>query len=80
MTSAPMARSVQDFCRAYGIGRTATYDLINDGTLVAKKFGKRTLIMEESAQAWFHSLALIPTPALSEQSRTMANGGTGKGL
>ena len=50
------ARTVKDFCRAYGIGRTMTYELIGQGRLRAVKAGARTLIDEESARVWFATL------------------------
>lgn len=54
--TAPVARTVKDFCRAYGIGKTLAYELIGAGSLKAVKVGTRTLIPEDSAQAWFNSL------------------------
>jgi hypothetical protein len=53
----PVARTVKDFCRAYGIGKTLAYDLMAAGTLVAVKAGARTLILEESAKTWFNALS-----------------------
>jgi len=64
----PVARAVKDFCLAYGISERSAYNLMEDGTLVFKKMGKRTLITEESAKAWFESL---PT-----SSRTHVSAGT----
>ncbi len=43
---------VDDFCRAYGLGRTMVYDLMNTGKLGFIKVGKRTLIPVSEAQAW----------------------------
>lgn len=78
------ARTVQGFCRAYGIGRTATYELISEGRLQAKKFGKRTLIMEDSAKAWLASLTHIPAHIghadLDDHRRPEADGIDGKSL
>jgi len=37
--------SVSEACRMAGIGRTKIYEAISDGTLKARKFGKRTLIL-----------------------------------
>ncbi|MCD1589684.1 excisionase [Qipengyuania citrea] len=36
--------------RATGLGRTKINDLMNDGTLVRKKMGRRTLITVESIE------------------------------
>lgn len=50
------ARTVQEFCRVYGVGKSLVYELLSGGALRAVKAGKRTLILEESARAWFDSL------------------------
>ncbi len=42
--SNPVARTVKDFCRAYGIGASKTYELIRNGKLQTVKVGTRTLI------------------------------------
>jgi excisionase family DNA binding protein len=54
--SEPIARTVKDFCRAYGIGKTLAYELIAEGRIVAVRAGRRTLILEASAKEWFSSL------------------------
>ncbi len=88
MTDAPQprARTVRDFCRAYGIGRNMAYELIKAGRIVAVKAGTRTLIDEASAIAWYESLprpgaqnsahipAHIPNADSSKRRRTRAGG------
>jgi excisionase family DNA binding protein len=49
------AISIREFCRLYGIGRTAAYDEIADGKLRAVKAGRRTLIPIDDAEAWLTS-------------------------
>ena len=44
--------SVDDFCRAYGIGRTLVYEEIKRGELKIIKVGNRTLIPDSEARAW----------------------------
>jgi hypothetical protein len=44
------------FCRRYSVGKTAAYQLINAGLVQAVKYGARTLISLESAEAWARSL------------------------
>jgi hypothetical protein len=51
-----IALSIAAFCRAYGIGRSKTYELIGAGIIEAKKFGAKTLIDRASAQRWYRSL------------------------
>lgn len=51
----PIARTVKEFCRSYGIGKTKLYELIGQGHLDVVKVGRRTLILEDSARAWLRS-------------------------
>lgn len=37
--SEPIARTVKEFCRAYGIGKTLAYELIAEGRIVAVRAG-----------------------------------------
>jgi excisionase family DNA binding protein len=54
----PVARTVKDFCRAYGVSRPTVYRLLAAGRLQAVKVSARkTLIPEESARAWLSALA-----------------------
>jgi excisionase family DNA binding protein len=47
----PRAYRIDDFCRAYGIGRTTVYALLKNGTLRSIKIGRRRLITADSAEA-----------------------------
>ncbi len=60
----PVARTVKDFCRAYGISRRQVYRLIDDGKLEAVKVGSATRIIEESARRWFENLPRMLTGRL----------------
>jgi len=46
-----LAYRVDDFCHAFGLGRTKTYELINAGVLKTVVVGGRRLIPRESAEA-----------------------------
>ena len=46
------AMSVNEFCTAYGIGRTLTYAEIKAGKLKPVKIGRRTLIPVAAAADW----------------------------
>lgn len=48
--------SVNDFCHWAGIGRTAVYAEMKAGRLLAKKFGRRTIIVKSEAERWLASL------------------------
>lgn len=47
----PITISVSQFCLLYGLGKTTTHKLINEGKLEVAKVGRRTLITLESAEA-----------------------------
>lgn len=55
--SEPVARTVQGFCAAYGVGKTRAYELIAAGKIEVRKCGTRTLIDEESARQWYSTLS-----------------------
>jgi excisionase family DNA binding protein len=57
------AYTINNFCRCYGIGRTKTYAEIAAGRLLARKVGKRTLILKSDADAWLTTL-----PAVAKRS------------
>ena len=47
---------VSDFCDAYGLARSVTYERIASGDLRAVKFGRRTLIDIEAAERFMSTL------------------------
>ena len=53
------AYTINDFCRCYGIGRTKTYTEISAGRLLARKLGKRTLILKTDADRWLANLPVL---------------------
>ena len=48
--------SVNKYGEVYGPGRSKTYELINEGNLKVIKYGRRTFITVESAEAHRDSL------------------------
>jgi len=48
----PVAFSPKQFEAAFGIGHTKLYEEIKAGRLIARKLGKRTLILAQDAEAW----------------------------
>lgn len=48
----PVSLTIAKFCEATGLGKTATYKLISQKTLVTIKVGRRTLILMSSIEAW----------------------------
>jgi hypothetical protein len=55
----PAAYDLREFCRVHSIGKTYAYQQIREGRLVARKAGKKTLIMREAAIAWRANLPTI---------------------
>jgi excisionase family DNA binding protein len=62
MMQSIIARTVREFCRAYGVGHTKAYELIKNGQLRIAKVGTRTLIIEESARRWMAELEVTNSP------------------
>jgi len=50
--------SVSEACEVAGVGRTKIYEAIADGLLVARKYGKRTIILRTELQNF---LTTLPT-------------------
>ncbi|MGQ0527405.1 MAG: helix-turn-helix domain-containing protein [Alphaproteobacteria bacterium] len=55
-----LSLSIEESCRAIGVGRTKLYQLINSGQLRAKKVDKRTFILTEDLQRFLSSLDSYP--------------------
>lgn len=53
------AYTIADFARAFRIGRTKVYAEISAGRLVARKSGKRTLILLSDAEHWAANLTTV---------------------
>jgi excisionase family DNA binding protein len=51
------AFQINEFCAAYGLGRTKTYDLIKTGKLRTVLMGGRRLIHKDAAEALFSEAA-----------------------
>jgi hypothetical protein len=54
---------------AIGCGVTKFYQLINNGTLDARRFGKRTYITTQSLEAFVASLPQAVTPTMAKTGR-----------
>jgi excisionase family DNA binding protein len=53
------AYSVNEACKAMGLGRTKLYDLINAGKIVARKDGGRTVILPDDIESYLRALPVI---------------------
>jgi hypothetical protein len=50
------AYTIRQFCEAYSVSRSRLYLMIGDGTIEARKSGKRTIITAAEAERWLNSL------------------------
>jgi excisionase family DNA binding protein len=50
--NAPLAYSIAEACALARAGRTSIYEAIRDGSLVARKRGRKTLILPDDLQRW----------------------------
>jgi len=55
----PEGLSIIEACRIAGIGRTKIYEAIAAGSLKARKFGKRTLILRTDLQSFLSGLPVV---------------------
>lgn len=51
--------SIPEACALAGIGRTRLYQAITDGSLKARKYGKRTLILRTDLQNFLTNLPTV---------------------
>ena len=51
-----LAFSIPEVCETSGLGRTAVYEEIRSGRLIARKCGRRTLVLLADLEAWLSSL------------------------
>jgi hypothetical protein len=52
----PVGLTIDDACAFTSLGRTSIFQAIQEGRLEAKKYGHRTIILREAAQAFLASL------------------------
>lgn len=50
--------TVSEWCKATGSGRNRFYHELNSGRLVARKYGRRTIVLREDFLVWLRSLPL----------------------
>jgi hypothetical protein len=54
--TAPIARTINETCKASGFGRDTIYRAIRTGKLIARKHGKRTVILDRDLRAFLDAL------------------------
>lgn len=50
------ALSIDEFCRAYSIGKTKAYSEAKSGRLQLRKVGSKTVVARADAERWLNSL------------------------
>jgi hypothetical protein len=68
----PSVFSVADACKIACTGRTALYEAINSGELVAHKRGKRTLFLANELQRWIESFPKLEVKHPKRRAQTVA--------
>ena len=53
---APCAYRIRDVCRVTGLGRTTIYAAIKAGALIARRYGRCTIVLAEDVAAFLHNL------------------------
>jgi Helix-turn-helix domain len=51
-----VAHSIAEVCAATGLGRDRIYHAINAGRLIARKFGRRTVVLDHDLRAFLDAL------------------------
>ncbi len=60
----PLAYNIAEACAVARVGRTALYEAIRSGALMARKRGRKTLILPEELRRWVEGHpALEPKPS-----------------
>jgi len=56
-----LALTVSEACAVARAGRTAIYEAIRNGALIARKRGRHTVILVDDLRRWVESLPLMET-------------------
>ncbi len=51
-----LAYSIDESCKVSTVGRTKTYEAIGSGALIARKVGRRTVILHKDLESWLDNL------------------------
>jgi excisionase family DNA binding protein len=53
------ALSIPEVCAATGLGRDSVYHAIRTGRLIARKYGRRTVVLDDDMHAFLRALPKI---------------------
>jgi len=59
MSTTSLAYNIAEACDAARIGRTSIYEAIKSGELVARKRGRRTVILADDLRRWLDAMPAI---------------------
>jgi excisionase family DNA binding protein len=65
-----LAYGINEACTEANIGRDGIYAAIKEGLLVARKFGRRTLILDDDLRAFLQSLPRLELDARQSEGGT----------
>jgi hypothetical protein len=54
--SSPLALRIRDVCRVTGLGRTTVYEAIKSGALIARRYGRCTIVLAEDLVVFLRNL------------------------
>jgi Helix-turn-helix domain len=57
------AHSIPEVCAATGLGRDSVYAAIRTGQLVARKYGRRTVVLDDDLRAFLGALPKLEPAA-----------------
>lgn len=58
----PQAFRICEVCKMTGLGRTTIYAAIKDGALVARKYGRRTIVLADDLTTFLSALPTTKAP------------------
>ena len=70
VTGRRAAYTIKEVCALTGLGRDGVYRAINEGRLRARKFGKRTLILDPDLYGFLESLPTLSAEATNPLKST----------
>jgi excisionase family DNA binding protein len=73
MSNKPRAFRISEVCRATGFGRSTIYLAIAAGDLVARKYGRRTIILDEDLSNFLRSLPVLQAQGATDDVQSLAD-------